>query len=64
MKIAIWLGCIFIFAAVRTLLEMNGIAVGGLLTVILAVAIVFIPAPLLCKAWDKHVSSKQSNDQQ
>lgn len=58
MKILIWLACIAVYSLVVTLLRTQGILLGGIPTVLLALVIVFLPAPLLCKRWGKRQTDK------
>lgn len=60
MKIIIWLGCIVVYSMVVTALRMSGIILGGIPTVVLSLVIVFLPAPNLCRAWEKR-KSKQTD---
>ena len=53
MKIVIWLGCILVYSALQAALKMAGVVLGGLPTALLALLLVFLPAPLLCRAWSK-----------
>lgn len=53
MKVLIWLVCIFVFSLVQTIAHSQGVVLGGVPTVLLALVLVFLPAPLLCKLWDK-----------
>lgn len=53
MKGLIWLGCIFVFSSLQTMMSMNGQLMGGLETMVLATIFVFLPAPLLCKQYTK-----------
>ena len=52
-KVLVWLTCIFVFSIVRTAVQTSGITLGGLPTALLAVALVFAPAPLICRALDR-----------
>lgn len=54
MKIVIWVLCILVYSAVSVLIREAGIVLGGIPTALLGLALVFGPAPALCKAWDKH----------
>lgn len=58
MKIVIWVLCVFVFSAIQTLLRMNGIMLGGLPTVLLALVTVFLPAPALCRLWGRRGKKK------
>lgn len=53
MKIIIWLGCILVYSALQTAFKSAGIILGGISTALLALVLVFLPAPLLCKAWGR-----------
>lgn len=53
MKVLIWLGCIIVYSAVVTALRFAGVLLGGIPTVLLALLLVFLPAPALCKWWAK-----------
>ncbi len=53
MKVLIWLGCIVVYSAVVTALRFAGVLLGGIPTVLLALLLVFLPAPALCKWWAK-----------
>lgn len=50
MKVLIWLGCIFLYSSAQTMMMSSG-QFGGLTAMVLAVILVFIPAPLLCKQY-------------
>lgn len=53
MKVLIWLACILVYSALQVVIRSQGIALGGVPTVLLALLLVFIPAPALCKLWEK-----------
>ena len=52
MKVLIWLACILVYSVLQTVLKGQGIILGGVPTVLLALVLVFLPAPAICKAWD------------
>ena len=54
MKVLIWFGCIAVYSVVITVLRFAGILLGGIPTALLALLMVLLPAPVLCKQWDKH----------
>ena len=51
MKALIWIGCIFSFSLITTLIKGSGIILGGLPTAVLFAATWWI-ARTLCKKWD------------
>lgn len=53
MKVLIWILCIFANALIITLLKESGIRLGGIPTMILFSAMLWL-AGTLCKKWDKH----------
>lgn len=53
MKVLIWLACILVYSALQAVIRSQGIILGGVPTVLLALLLVFLPAPALCKLWDK-----------
>lgn len=53
MKALIWIGCMFVYALIQTLLKYEGVILGGIPTMILAFLLIFLPAPWLCKQWDE-----------
>ena len=53
MKVLIWLACILVYSALQAVIRSQGIILGGVPTVLLALLMVFLPAPALCKLWDK-----------
>lgn len=57
MKVLIWLGCIFMYSSAQTMM-MNSGHFDGLTAMVLAVALVFIPAPWLCKQYTKWKESR------
>ena len=59
MKVLIWLGCILAYSVLQTVLKGQGIILGGVPTVLLALVLVFLPAPAICKAWDKRKAKKK-----
>ena len=58
MKIVIWVLCILVCSVVSVLIREAGIVLGGIPTALLGLALVFGPAPLLCRAWDKRKAKK------
>lgn len=58
MKVVIWILCILVYSVLQTVLRGQGIILGGVPTVLLALVLVFLPAPAICKAWDKHKAKK------
>lgn len=62
MKVLIWLGCIFLYSSVQTMMMSTG-SFDGLTAMVLAVILVFLPAPWLCKQYTKwkmkHDAEKQ-----
>lgn len=60
MKIIIWLGCILVYSALQTAFRSAGIILGGIPTALLALVLVFLPAPLLCKAWSKRKEKQEA----
>lgn len=54
MRVLIWLGCILVYSIIVTALRGAGIILGGIPTALLALVIVFLPAPALCKLWSRH----------
>lgn len=53
MKIVIWVACVFVFSLVQTAIKSQGIVLGGVPTVLLALLLVFLPAPALCRWWSR-----------
>lgn len=53
MKVLIWLACILVYSALQAVIRSQGIVLGGVPTVLLALLLVFLPAPALCKLLDK-----------
>lgn len=53
MKVLIWLACILVYSALQVVIRSQGIVLGGVPTALLALLLVFIPAPALCKLWEK-----------
>lgn len=58
MKIVIWVLCILVYSVVSVLIREAGILLGGIPTALLGLALVFAPAPFLCRAWDKRKAKK------
>lgn len=52
MKILIWFLCILVYAVITVLLNMSGIILGGIPTVILVGGAMWL-AKTLCKKWDE-----------
>lgn len=68
MKALVWLGCIFVYSLITNLFRSADIMLGALPTMLLAVLLIFIPAPLICKALGERnahmsASQKQSADE-
>lgn len=59
MKVLIWLLCGLVGTSITTLLNTNGIYLGGLPTVALW-GVLFFLTKTLCKEWDDHKRRKQS----
>ena len=53
MKVLIWLACILVYSALQAVIRSQCIVLGGVPTVLLALLLVFLPAPALCKLLDK-----------
>ena len=53
MKIVIWVACVFVFSLVQAAIKSQGIVLGGVPTVLLALLLVFLPAPALCRWWSR-----------
>lgn len=53
MRVLIWLACILVYSALQVIARSQGIVLGGVPTVLLAMLLVFLPAPALCKLWGK-----------
>ena len=53
MRVLIWLGCILVYSIIVTALRSAGIILGGIPTAVLALVVVFLPAPALCKLWSR-----------
>lgn len=53
MKIAIWCGCIVVYSVVVTACRLGGVTFGALPTALLFLLLVILPAPVLCRAWDR-----------
>jgi len=58
MKILIWVGCILVYSVFVTILGMSGITLGGLPVMLFSLLFVFLPAPALCKAWERRKAQK------
>ncbi len=63
MKALIWIGCIFVCSLIQTLLNYAGVMLGGIPTVILALLLIFLPAPWLCTQWDKRKAKGAATSQ-
>lgn len=59
MKIAIWCGCIVVYSVVVTACRLGGVTFGALPTALLFLLLVILPAPVLCRAWDRKRAQKQ-----
>ncbi len=64
MKILIWVVCILIFSVTQSVLMYFGIHLGAIPAVLLALLTVWIPAPALCKLWEKHKRKKKAENPQ
>lgn len=58
MKILIWFLCILVYAIITVLLNMSGIILGGIPTVILVGGAMWL-AKTLCKKWDERKGEKK-----
>lgn len=58
MKILIWVGCILVYSVFVTALGVAGITLGGIPVMLFSLLFVFLPAPALCKAWDRRKARK------
>ena len=58
MRVLIWLGCILVYSIIVTALRGAGIILGGIPTAVLALVVVFLPAPALCKLWSRRKEKK------
>lgn len=57
MKILIWLGCVVAYSALVLALQYAGVTLGGIPVALLSFLLVFLPAPALCRAWDRRKAS-------
>ncbi|MBQ9859721.1 MAG: hypothetical protein IJO76_03470 [Clostridia bacterium] len=53
MKFLIWFGCFFVYGLVTTVLNKNGVGLGGIPTFLL-LALFIILARTLSRKWDEH----------
>ena len=53
MKVFIWLGCIAVYSIVVSALNLSGVGLGGVPVALLAVFLIFLPAPALCRFLDR-----------
>lgn len=53
MKVFIWIGCIVVYSVVVSALNLSGVGLGGVPVALLAVLLIFLPAPALCRLWDR-----------
>lgn len=53
MKILIWLGCVVVYSALVLALQYAGVTLGSIPVALLSFLFVFLPAPALCRAWDR-----------
>ena len=60
MKIAIWVGVLFVVSAITTALKMNGILLGGIPTALIYGAAAFL-ASTLCKVWQNRRDEKEAS---
>lgn len=61
MKVLIWFLCIFAYTLITTLLKGNGIILGGIPTMILFGAMLWL-ARTLCKKWDERKGENDGKD--
>lgn len=53
MKVLIWLVCILVYSAAVSALNLAGVGLGGVPVVLLAILLIFLPAPALCRLLDR-----------
>ena len=61
MKALIWIGCAFAYGIVVSILRAAGIVLGAIPTVLLSLALVFLPAPALCRLYDQRREKTESD---
>lgn len=53
MKVLIWFGCILVYSAAVAALNLAGVGLGGVPVALLAVLLIFLPAPAFCRLVDR-----------
>lgn len=53
MKVLIWFGCILVYSAAVAALNLAGVGLGGVPVALLAILLIFLPAPALCRLVDR-----------
>ena len=59
MKVLIWLVCILVYSAAVSVLNLAGVGLGGVPVVLLAILLIFLPAPALCRLLDRRRQQRQ-----
>lgn len=59
MKVLIWLACILVYSAAVSALNLAGVGLGGVPVVLLAILLIFLPAPALCRLLDRRRQQRQ-----
>ena len=60
MKVLIWFVCILVYSVVVSALNLAGVGLGGVPVVLLAVLLIFLPAPALCRLLDRRRQQRAS----
>lgn len=60
MKVLIWFVCILVYSVAVSALNLAGVGLGGVPVVLLAVLLIFLPAPALCRLLDRRRQQRAS----